>query len=261
MSTVSDAIDALQTKGQYAFSLSELIRSAEFNEATARKAVRRLQQRRRLARVWRDFWLIIPLEYSGKGMLPAEWFIDSLMKHIGSAYCVGLLSAAALHGAAHQQPQIFQVLIPGILRPVHQRGVHIRFYKRVCADGRLVEKKKTPTGYLACTRAELTLLHLVAFMQDCGGLQNVYSVTDELAESLDSGLLLEAALAEARTPVLQRAGWMLHTLGHESAADAVYRALSRRSFRRVLLDTSAPTAGLLSDRWRIIENALPEKET
>ena len=260
MSSFSDAVDALQARVKYTFSLSELIQTLEFSEASARKAVRRLEKRRRLARVWRDFWLIVPLEYSSKGMLPPEWFIDSLMQHVGSEYCVGLLSAAALHGAAHQQPQVFQVLIPGVLRPVHKRGVHIRFYKRMCASEGLVEKKKTPTGYLECTRAELTLFHLVAFMQDCGGIHNVYSVIDELADSLDSGLLMEAAHAESRTPVLQRAGWMLQMLGHELPADTVYNALSGRSFRRILLDTTAPIGGTDSAKWKIIENALPEKE-
>lgn len=260
MSTFTDVVDGLQARGKYTFALSELIRTSNFSESTARKAVQRLEQRRRIVRVWRDFWVIVPLEYSGKGMLPAEWFIDDLMQHLGIGYCVGLLSAAALHGAAHQQPQVFQVLIPGVLRAVQRRGMHIRFYKRNCASERLIEKKKTPTGYLACTRAELTLIHLVAFMHDCGGLDNVYSVIDELAESLDSDLVAEAAHAEARTPVLQRVGWMLHALGHEHLADVVHNSLSRRVFRHVLLDTTAPPTGSRSARWKIIENAVPEKD-
>jgi len=36
-------------------------------------------------------------------------FIDQLMKHLGRSYCVGLLSAAEIHGADQQRPQVFQV--------------------------------------------------------------------------------------------------------------------------------------------------------
>lgn len=260
MKPFPDLIDDLQAKGKYSFSLSELVRASDVSEVSARKAVQRLEARRRIARVWQDFWVIVPLEYSSKGMLPPAWFIDDLMRHLGRDYCVGLLSAAALHGAAHQQPQVFQVLIPGVLRSVRRHGVRIRFYKRKCVIDRLVEKKKTPTGYLVCTRPEQTLIHIVAFMKDCGGIHNVYSVIDELAESLDSKLLREAADVEPRTPVLQRAGWMLQLLGHDRLSDEVYDVLSRRSFRHVLLDTTAPDGGTKSDRWKIIENIVPERE-
>lgn len=260
MKPFPDLIDDLQAKGKYSFSLSELVSASNVSEVSARKAVQRLEERCRIARVWQDFWVIVPLEYSSRGILPPEWFIDDLMRHLGREYCVGLLSAAALHGAAHQQPQVFQVLISGVLRSVRRRGVHIRFYKRKCVTDRLVENKKTPTGYLVCTRPEQTLIHLVAFMKDCGGIHNVYSVIDELAESLDSGLLREAADVEPRTPVLQRAGWMLEQLGHERFADDVHKVLSGRNFRHVVLDTTAPTDGLKSRKWKIINNNKPERE-
>lgn len=260
MKRIPDLIDELQAKGKYSFALSELVRTSGVSEMTARKAVQRLQERRRIARVWQDFWVIVPLEYSSRGMLPPEWFIDDLMRHVGSDYCVGLLSAAALHGAAHQQPQVFQVLVPGVLRSVRRHGVHIRFYTRKCSAERVLERKKTTTGYLVCTRAELTLIHLVAFVNECGGIHNVYSVIDELAESLDSNLLKEASAIEPRTPVLQRAGWMLEQLGHERAANDVFEVLSGRIFRHVALSTSVPADGAKSGRWKIIENMMPEKE-
>lgn len=39
------------------------------------------------------------------------------MKFLGQPYYVGLLSAAALHGAAHHQPQEFQVVTNKQFRP------------------------------------------------------------------------------------------------------------------------------------------------
>ena len=45
-------------------------------------------------------------------------WIDDLMRFHHVPYYVGLLSAAALHGAAHQQPQEFQVVSGAVLRPL-----------------------------------------------------------------------------------------------------------------------------------------------
>jgi hypothetical protein len=59
-------------------------------------------------RVKRRFNFPRPLEYREAGGPPASWFIDDLMRFLGQPYYVGLLSAAAIHGAAHQQPMVFQ---------------------------------------------------------------------------------------------------------------------------------------------------------
>ena len=45
-------------------------------------------------------------------MIPADWFIAELMQFLDLPYYVGVLSAAALHGAAHQQAQEFHVVVP-----------------------------------------------------------------------------------------------------------------------------------------------------
>jgi len=56
----------------------------------------------RVACVRKGFYVIVPLEYQAIGSVPAEWFVDDLMRFIGQPYCAGCLSAAAIHGAAHQ---------------------------------------------------------------------------------------------------------------------------------------------------------------
>ena len=44
-----------------------------------------------------------------------EWYIDSLMRHEKRSYYVGLLTAAAAHGAAHQAGMEFQVVTDKLL--------------------------------------------------------------------------------------------------------------------------------------------------
>ena len=49
-------------------------------------------------------FVVVPGGYCSAGGPPAIWFIEDLMRHLGRRYYVALLSAAALHGAGHQQP-------------------------------------------------------------------------------------------------------------------------------------------------------------
>jgi predicted transcriptional regulator of viral defense system len=58
----------------------------------------------------RGFYVIIPPDYSKQGIIPPYLYIDDLMKSLDTPCYVGLLSAAALYGAAHQQPTVYTVI-------------------------------------------------------------------------------------------------------------------------------------------------------
>jgi hypothetical protein len=49
--------------------------------------------------------VIVPPEYRRIECLAADHFVPQLMEHLGEWYYVALLSAAELHGAAHQRPK------------------------------------------------------------------------------------------------------------------------------------------------------------
>ncbi|HAR49066.1 MAG TPA: hypothetical protein DCR81_02985 [Smithella sp.] len=50
------------------------------------------------------------------------------MAYLAQPYYVGLLSAASLHGSAHQQPQQFHVVTTTPQREVRKKGLAIRFF-------------------------------------------------------------------------------------------------------------------------------------
>lgn len=77
----------------------------------------------------REFYVVVPPEYRATGSPPASWFIDELMRHLEQPYYVGLLSAAAIHGASHQQPMTFQVVTSRSTREMRTGKVIIRFSK------------------------------------------------------------------------------------------------------------------------------------
>jgi predicted transcriptional regulator of viral defense system len=75
-----------------------------------RAALRRLLRRGSIASPYRGFYVNVPPEYRRMGCVPAEQFVPQLMEHLGLDYYAALLTAGQYHGAAHQQPQVFQVM-------------------------------------------------------------------------------------------------------------------------------------------------------
>lgn len=108
--SLKELVDSCQARGQYVLTRVRALDELGVSDQALKKAVRRLVAKRRLAVPRRGFFVIIPLEYREAGAPPPSWFIDELMRFCGRQYYVGLLSAAALYGAAHQQPQEFQVI-------------------------------------------------------------------------------------------------------------------------------------------------------
>ena len=73
--------------------------------------------------------MVVPLEYREAGCPPASWFIQPLMDFLDRPYYVGLLSAAAIHGAAHQQPMVFQVITDMVIKAARAGRVAIQFHQ------------------------------------------------------------------------------------------------------------------------------------
>src|SRR5690606_31080603 len=132
----------------------------------------------------KGLYVVVPAEYRSWGAVPAAHFIDALMGHLGHEYYVALLSAAEVHGFAHQRPQVFQVMTPARLRDRSFGRVRIQFISETSMAGRRVDVVNTPTGTMRVSSVETTVLDLVAHPRKSGGLSNVATIVGEL---LDEG--------------------------------------------------------------------------
>jgi predicted transcriptional regulator of viral defense system len=100
----------IRAQGRYTFTFDELKENFDLSDKALRQSMFRLQKKNEIAVIRQGFYVIVPPEYASTGTLPETIYIDSLMKFLDKNYYVGLLSAAALHGAAHQQPTTFYVV-------------------------------------------------------------------------------------------------------------------------------------------------------
>ncbi len=103
-------VERLLARGRHTFTRDEAETALESSTVAAYHSLRRLQKAGWLVMPRRGFYLIVDPEYRELGALPPAAWIDDLMTFHGTPYYVGLLSAASLHGAAHQQPMEFQVV-------------------------------------------------------------------------------------------------------------------------------------------------------
>ena len=114
-------VDELQVSGRYSFTGRDAAKVGRRSGAHLKAALRRLKQKGRIACPRKGFYVLVPPEYREAGGPPASWFVDDLMKFLGQPYYVGLLTAAASYGAAHQQPMAFNSRTGR--RALHWRGV------------------------------------------------------------------------------------------------------------------------------------------
>jgi len=251
---ISAYVDGLVARGRYHFTTREVGKALELTPVAARAAVRRLRQKNRVAMPYRGFFVVVPPEYRSLGCLSAEQFVPQLMEHLGLDYYVGLLSAAALHGAAHQAPMVFQVVV-ATNRPAIRCGkVRVQFIARRDVTDVPTEQRNTPRGEIRLSTAAATTFDLVGYPHAAGGFSNITTILSELQEKVDVRELLEGA-GRSPLPWAQRLGYVLDRVGAESLAAPLFAHVARRIKDYVPLRARKPARrGQRDARWRVIVN-------
>jgi len=167
---------------------------------------------------------------------------------------VALLSAAALHGAAHQQPMAFQIITDVAERDIELGRVRVEFHVSNRVEGAATERVQTETGSMVVSTPETTAFDLVRFPAVCGHWNNVATVLAELAERIEPNDLVAGAERVARSDV-QRLGWLLDRVGENALADTIAKTLERERLQPTpLTSTRDSDDAPLDARWRILVN-------
>jgi predicted transcriptional regulator of viral defense system len=254
-------VEALLGRGRRTFTRAEAERALGSSAAGTYQALRRLQKDGWLAMPRRGFYLIVDPEHRQLGALPPTSWIDDLMRFHDVPYYVGLLSAAALYGAAHQKPQEFQVVAGAILRPLTVGRVRIRFFFRKEMAVAVTEKIKTSSGYIPISTPEMTAYDLVRYRKGAGSIDHVATVLSELADRMDSKRLLAIAKKGEELPVIQRLGYLLERTTHRDLAADLRTFVDKRKPKMVALEPrSSEDISGRDRRWHVIVNTTIEVE-
>ena len=260
-SSLATFVDGLQRQARYNFTRDDAASAVSTSPETLTKALQRLQAADRIHRIRKGFYTIVPLEHADAGNIPTDWFIADLMRFLKLPYYVGALTAAAYHGAAHQQPQEFQVVI-GKSKPVIRAGnVRIRFFRYEGLPRVKTQPMKSFTGVFPVSIPEQTALDLVRFQKQIGGLDAVMTVLAELAEKMAVPATLQAVRHEQSLACVQRLGWLLEHTNCRLLAKQLADWIDHRNPAVVPLNGALPSRkGSVDRKWRLILNDRPEGE-
>ncbi len=206
----------------------------------------------------------IPSQYRSWGAVPARDFVDPLMTHLGHPYYVGYLSAAEVHGAAHQRPQVFQIVTSGRLADRRFGRVSLAFITSASTPRKSVVTVNTPTGTMRVSTPETTVLDLVGDPRHGGGLSNIATIIGELLDD-DKLDIDQLNLAADHYPlsVVQRTGWMIERTAADVGKNVDLTGLATKASRRTertLLSSSGPRRGHTDRRWRVVVNTEVESD-
>lgn len=243
------------SKGRYSVTLKELKKKFEVSEKAILQNIYRLKQKKQLAQVRKEFYVIIPPQYSKRGMLPVTLFIADMMKALNREYYVGLYSAAALHGAGHQQPMEFQVMTKKpALRNIKNDKLSIGFFTKSQWKQNFIIEKKTDAGFINISSPELTAFDLVNYNKNIGGLNRILPILEDLTESINSTSLGKTARFQSITTI-QRLGYILEELGNESLSNALYKKIEHKAIKEIPLSLAhKDRLGKVNMKWNVIIN-------
>lgn len=260
MSSVKTWIENMQSSGKSCFSFSEALEHfPSMHSDSLKRSLTRLAGKHKICSVWKGFYVIVPIEYQSKGIVPAVYYIDQLMKFLGRDYYISLLNAAEFYGAAHQRPMELTVMTtPPSLRSTLKKGVKINFNNKSAILKQYTQQRNTPTSYINISSPELTATDLIQFEKTIGGLNRSSTVLYELAESCHFKKLKADFFEYVPTSVIQRLGYLLEEpLDFKKQAEELYSTAKKQgySFRRTALKNRKKTTNCpVNTKWNVIVN-------
>ncbi len=261
---LEDFIDELRSNGKYSFTLSDVKNRFPFSPEAIRQSVNRLRKKNKIAQVRKEFYVIVPPEYSATGIIPPSFFIPDLMNFMDRDYYVGLLNAASYYGAGHQQPQEhFIITVPPTILPIASYSIKINFCKKQSWDKRFVIDQKTEAGYLKISSPELTALDLVFYQDRVGGFNRISTVLQELSDQIKPNALRDCSKSYNIISVVQRLGFLLENVLEQSdLVKPLKKFLHDTKSFPLLLNTKGPkTKDLQIDNdWNILTNVTVEPD-
>ena len=119
--SLSDWIEEKEMRGYYTFTIEEVQKNfPQFGNAYISTSLYRLTIKKKIISPWKGFYVIMPIEYALKAIIPPVFYIDALMVFLRKEYYISLLNAASFYGASHQRAQTFSVTTGSQIEKYHK---------------------------------------------------------------------------------------------------------------------------------------------
>jgi predicted transcriptional regulator of viral defense system len=254
------AADWALSRGIAAMTTAEVARLLDVPPTQVPQRLSAPRQRGEWVSPARGLWVPVAPEFRGWGGPPATEFVAALAAHLGVAYYVGWLAAAALHGASHQAPQQTQVAVNRLVRDRTVGRARLSFHQRSHLAELPTVDRVARSGAFRVSTPEVTALDLAADLTLAAGLDNAATAITDLAEA--SGLddqHLARLVGHFSEAAARRVGWIVES--HTShRLDALAAAIAAGSPHPVRLHPEAGLTGPLDRRWRLRLNTTVEVE-
>ncbi len=257
MPTAGDLADWLLARGRSAVTTREAAEILGVPDEHVRVRLHAAVRGGRLFSPSRGLWVAIPTKYRTWGAPPAVEFLEPLMVHLRREYYVGWLSAAEIHGAAHQRPQATQVAVDKAVADRSFGRSHLRFTRQSRAGSLPRQRHTVESGHVWVSTPTLTAVDLVDRPDLGGGLSNVATVLFDLADAtpLDAHDLATLAASYSATTV-RRLGYLLELVrASVDTTDLAQQVEAAPLPRAVVLDPRLPRKGVTDPRWGIVINS------
>ena len=249
----------LENSYKYTFTFSELKEQFHLSDKSLLQGLYRYKKKKKIVQIRKEFYGILVPHISMNGQLSYFDFLDDLMKSLDKNYYIALLNAAALYGAAHQQPQIsFIITTPPAPRNIKTSGLF--FLSKSHWEQEFVVQKKTQTGFVNVSSPELTALDLCTYIWKFG-VNRVTTILMELHEEMKSSIFKKVATKYDNISSLQRLGYLLENFtDNQKLINSVYAVFQGKKTHYVPLSPKKERKGEYNQKWKIIVNMRVEPD-
>ena len=260
---IADFIKEKLSLEEYSFSTEELQAITHKEKDALTTDLSYLTRKGDIMPLRRGFYLIIPPRYSKQGKLPIQLYIENLFKNLNRPYYLGLYSAAKFHGASHQQIQRdYIITTKPTLLDIHKGNIDLRFFTTANWPEKNILIKKSDAGLFKISDPILTAVDLIHYQNKLGGLNRMFSVLEELMESVTYSQLSDLLAWYPHKSTLQRLAYFID----EFKVDDELLLLITEYFKKVkyypvlLNPSSKESAGAVTNHWKVDVNIKLESD-
>ncbi len=263
--TFANYLVKLRSEGKRSFTLDQVRQDLDLSLKAVQARCIRAKERGEITSPVRGLYVMVPPEHRRLGSLPVEQLLPIVMGFLKMDYYACLLSAGLYHGAAHQKPQVFQVMLNRRRRGIHAGVQSIQLIYKKSMEGLPIQHFDAKTGYLNVSSPELTAIDLLLYPNQSGGLSNVATVLAELLEVMDPQKLIHLSGVIKQKIWIQRLGYILEhidpldTEKRDHLIKALQTVCEGRKLSYVPLTHELSVKGCSRNKkWHVIENTTIE---